>query len=219
MTMLEKQYIVDDLTLNDSWRMFQIMAEFVKGFEVMPEAYPAVSIFGSSKTKPQSTVYKDTVKLSRLLVENGFNIISGGGPGVMEAANRGAAKAKGKSVGLHIELPSEQEPNKYANIRLNFKYFFIRKVMFVKYSVAYIIMPGGFGTLDELFEALTLIQTKRIRYFPVILMDSQFWGGLLDWAKKTLIKEGTITKSDFDIFNVVDTPEEAMAIIKRRVVV
>jgi uncharacterized protein (TIGR00730 family) len=219
MTMLEKQYIVDDLTLNDSWRMFQIMAEFVKGFEVMPEAYPAVSIFGSSKTKPQSTVYKDTVKVSRLLVENGFNIISGGGPGVMEAANRGAAKAKGKSVGLHIELPSEQEPNKYANIRLNFKYFFIRKVMFVKYSVAYIIMPGGFGTLDELFEALTLIQTKRIRYFPVILMDSQFWEGLLGWIKKTLIKEGTITKSDFDIFNVVDTPEEAMAIIKRRVVV
>jgi len=219
MTMLEKQYIVDDLTLNDSWRMFQIMAEFVKGFEVMPEAYPAVSIFGSSKTKPQSTVYKDTVKMSRLLVENGFNVISGGGPGVMEAANRGAAEGKGKSVGLHIELPSEQAPNKYANIRLNFKYFFIRKVMFVKYSVAYIIMPGGFGTLDELFEALTLIQTKRIRYFPVILMDSQFWEGLLDWAKKTLIKERTISESDFDIFNIVDTPEEAIAIIKRRVVV
>ncbi len=219
MTMLEKQYIVDDLTLNDSWRMFQIMAEFVKGFEVMPEAYPAVSIFGSSKTKPQSTVYKDTVKMSRLLVENGFNVISGGGPGVMEAANRGATEAKGKSVGLHIELPSEQEPNKYANIRLNFKYFFIRKVMFVKYSVAYIIMPGGFGTLDELFEALTLIQTKRIRYFPVILMDSQFWEGLLDWAKNTLIKEQTISEEDFDIFNIVDTPEEAVAIIKRRVVV
>jgi len=219
MTMLEKQYIVDDLTLNDSWRMFQIMAEFVKGFEVMPEAYPAVSIFGSSKTKPQSTVYKDTVKMSRLLVENGFNVISGGGPGVMEAANRGAAEAKGKSVWLHIEHPSELEPNKYANIRLNFNYFFIRKVMFVKYSVAYIIMPGGFCTLDELFEALTLIQTKRIRYFPVILMDTQFWEGLLDWVKKTLIKEQTISESDFDIFNVVDTPEEAMAIIKRRVVV
>lgn len=217
--MLEKQYIVDDLTLNDSWRMFQIMAEFVKGFEVMPDAYPAVSIFGSSKTKPKSAVYKDTVKVSRLLVESGFNVISGGGPGVMEAANRGAAEAKGKSVGLHIELPSEQEANKYANIRLNFKYFFIRKVMFVKYSVAYIILPGGFGTLDELFEALTLIQTKRIRHFPVILLDSQFWEGLLDWVKKTLIKEQTITESDFDIFNVVDTPEEAVAIIKRRVVI
>jgi len=217
--MLEKQYIVDDLTLNDSWRMFQIMAEFVKGFEVMPDAYPAVTIFGSSRTKPKSTIYKDTLKVSRLLVESGFNIISGGGPGVMEAANQGAAEAKGKSVGLHIELPNEQAPNKYANIRLNFKYFFIRKVMFVKYSVAYIIMPGGFGTLDELFEALTLIQTKRIRYFPVILMDSQFWEGLLDWAKKTLVKEQTISEEDFDIFNIVDTPEEAVAIIKRRVVV
>jgi uncharacterized protein (TIGR00730 family) len=217
--MLEKQYIVDDLTLNDSWRMFQIMAEFVKGFEVMPDAYPAVSIFGSSRIKPKSAAYKDTVEVSRLLVENGFNIISGGGPGVMEAANRGAAEAKGKSVGPHIELPNEQAPNKYANIRLAFKYFFIRKVMFVKYSVAYIIMPGGFGTLDELFEALTLIQTKRIRYFPVILMDSKFWTGLLDWAKKTLIKEQTISEEDFDIFNIVDTPEEAVAIIKRRIVI
>jgi len=157
--------------------------------------------------------------VSRLLVESGFNIISGGGPGVMEAANRGAAEAKGKSVGLHIELPNEQAPNKYANIRLAFKYFFIRKVMFVKYSVAYIIMPGGFGTLDELFEALTLIQTKRIRYFPVILMDSKFWEGLLDWAKKTLIREQTISEEDFDIFNIVDTPEEAVAIIKRRIVI
>ncbi|MBW2113090.1 MAG: TIGR00730 family Rossman fold protein, partial [Deltaproteobacteria bacterium] len=165
--MLENQYIVNDLTLNDSWRMFQIMAEFVKGFEVMPEAYPAVSIFGSSRTKSKSAVYRDTVKMSRLLVEAGFNVISGGGPGVMEAANKGAAEAGGTSVGLHIELPSEQEPNEYANVRLNFRYFFIRKVIFVKYSVAYIIMPGGFGTLDELFEALTLIQTKRIRHFPV----------------------------------------------------
>jgi len=214
--MLEKQYIVDDLTLNDSWRMFQIMAEFVKGFEVMPDAYPAVTIFGSSRIKPKSTIYKDTVEVSRLLVESGFNIISGGGPGVMEAANRGAAEAKGKSVGLHIELPNEQAPNKYANIRLAFKYFFIRKVMFVKYAVAYVIMPGGFGTLDELFEALTLIQTKRIRYFPVILMDSKFWEGLLDWAKKTLVKEQTISEEDFDIFNIVDTPEEAVAINKEK---
>ena len=217
--MWEKQYIVDEMTLNDSWRMFQIMAEFVKGFEVMPEAYPAVSIFGSSRTDTKSKAYKDTVKLARLLVENGFNVISGGGPGVMEAANRGAAEAKGKSVGLHIELPSEQRANDYANLRLDFRYFFIRKVMFIKYSVAYIIMPGGFGTLDELFEALTLIQTKRIRYFPVILIDSGFWNGLLRWAKETLIKEQTISKVDFEILNVVDTPEEAMGIITRRVVV
>ncbi len=136
----------------------------------------------------------------------------------MEAANRGAAEAEGKSVGLHIHLPNEQKPNEYANVRLDFKYFFIRKVMFVKYSVAYIIMPGGFGTLDELFEALTLIQTKRIRYFPVILLDSKFWHGLLNWVKDTLMKEKTISETDFDIFNVVDTAEEAVQIIKRRVV-
>lgn len=195
------------------------MAEFVEGFEVLPEVSPAVTIFGSSRAKPQSTIYKTTLEVARLLVENGFNVISGGGPGIMEAANRGAAEAGGKSVGLHIELPNEQKPNEYANVRLGFKYFFIRKVMFVKYAVAYIIMPGGFGTLDELFEALTLIQTKRIRYFPVILMDSKFWNGLLDWVKGTLVKEDTISESDFNIFNVVDTPEEAVAIIKRRVIV
>ncbi|HDZ90286.1 MAG: TIGR00730 family Rossman fold protein [Deltaproteobacteria bacterium] len=217
--MLENQYIVNDLTLNDSWRMFQIMAEFVKGFEVMPEAYPAVSIFGSSRTKSKSAVYRDTVKMSRLLVEAGFNVISGGGPGVMEAANKGAAEAGGTSVGLHIELPSEQEPNEYANVRLNFRYFFIRKVIFVKYSVAYIIMPGGFGTLDELFEALTLIQTKRIRHFPVILLNSRFWEGLLDWIREAMIREQTISEPDLEIFNLVDTPEEAVGIIKRRVVI
>ena len=215
----EKQYLIDDFTLKDSWRMFRFLAEFVEGFEVMPEVHPAVTIFGSSRAKPKSPYYKTTVKVARLLVENGFNVISGGGPGIMEAANKGAAEAGGKSVGLHIQLPNEQKPNKYANVRLGFKYFFIRKVMFVKYAVAYIIIPGGFGTLDELFEALTLIQTKRIKYFPIILMDSQFWNGLLDWIKNTLIKENTVSKSDFDIFNVVDTPEEAVSIIKRTVVV
>ena len=217
--MKNNQYIVDDLNLNDSWRMFQIMAEFVRGFEEMPEAYPAVSIFGSSKTPPDSDVYKNTVTAARLLVESGFNVISGGGPGVMEAANLGAAKANGKSVGLHIELPNEQQPNKYANLRLSFKYFFIRKVMFVKYAVAYIIMPGGFGTLDELFESLTLIQTKRIRHFPVILVGSDYWGGLLSWIKEVLVREKTISESDLDIFRLVDSPEEAVAIIKRRVVI
>jgi len=215
----EKQYLIDDFTLKDSWRMFRFLAEFVEGFEVLPEVHPAVTIFGSSRAKPKSPYYKTTVKVARLLVENGFNVISGGGPGIMEAANKGAAEAGGKSVGLHIQLPNEQKPNKYANVRLGFKYFFIRKVMFVKYAVAYIIIPGGFGTLDELFEALTLIQTKRITYFPIILMDSQFWNGLLDWVKNTLIKENTVSKSDFDIFNVVDTPEEAISIIKRTVVV
>jgi uncharacterized protein (TIGR00730 family) len=217
--MQDRQYVVDDLNLQESWRIFQIMAEFVEGFDVMPQVFPAVTIFGSSQIKAQSAVYKTTIEVSRLLVENGFNVISGGGPGVMEAANKGATQAGGKSVGLHINLPSEQQANEYANIRLNFNYFFIRKVMFIKYAVAYIIMPGGFGTLDELFEALTLIQTKRIKPFPVILMDSKFWNGLLDWIKDTLVKKKTLSKSDLEVFNVVDTAEEAVGIVKRRVIV
>ena len=217
--MQERQYVVDDLNLQESWRIFQIMAEFVEGFDVMPQVFPAVTIFGSSQIKAQSAVYKTTIEVSRLLVENGFNVISGGGPGVMEAANKGATQAGGKSVGLHINLPSEQEANEYANVRLNFNYFFIRKVMFIKYAVAYIIMPGGFGTLDELFEALTLIQTKRIKPFPVILMDSEFWDGLLGWIRDTLIKKKTLSKSDLEVFNVVDTAEEAVGIVKRRVIV
>ena len=217
--MAERQYIVDDLTKKDTWRMFLILAEFVEGFEVMPDVFPAVTIFGSSRSHHNTTAYKEAEITARLLVESGFNVISGGGPGVMEAANKGAAKAGGKSVGLHIHLPNEQKPNKYANVPLDFKYFFIRKVMFVKYAVAYIIMPGGFGTLDELFEALTLIQTQRIRSFPVILMDSSYWKGLLDWIKGTMLKEKVISESDLDIFNVVDTPEEAVGIIKRRVIV
>lgn len=217
--MAEHQYLVDELTLKDSWRMFRFMAEFVDGFEIMPESHPAVTIFGSSRAKPQSPAYKATLNMARLLVKNGFNVISGGGPGIMEAANKGAAEAGGKSVGLHIHLPEEQKANKYANIRLEFRYFFIRKVMFVKYAVAYVIMPGGFGTLDELFEALTLIQTKRIRSFPVILIGSEYWKGLLDWIRGTLLKENTISESDLEIFKVVETPEEAMGIIKRRVIV
>lgn len=217
--MRERQYIVDDLTKDDTWRMFNILAEFVEGFDVLPEVYPAVTIFGSARSHPNSVNYKTTQTVARLLVENGFNVISGGGPGVMEAANKGAAEAGGKSVGLHIHLPKEQKANKYANLRLDFKYFFIRKVMFVKYAVAYIIMPGGFGTLDELFEALTLIQTKRIKSFPVLLIDSRYWQGLIDWIKGTLIKEKAISESDLDIMTVVDTAEEAARIIQRRVIV
>ncbi len=217
--MFERQYIVDDFTIKEPWRIFLILAEFVEGFEVMPEVFPAVTIFGSSRSHPNTSTYKEAEMTAQLLVESGFNVISGGGPGVMEAANKGAAKAGGKSVGLHIHLPNEQKPNKYANVPLDFKYFFIRKVMFVKYAVAYIIMPGGFGTLDELFESLTLIQTQRIRSFPVILMDSNYWKGLLDWIKGTMLKEKTISESDLEIFSVVDTPEEAVGIIKRRVIV
>jgi len=217
--MRERQYVVDDLTKNDTWRMFNILAEFVEGFDVLPEVYPAVTIFGSARSHPNSVNYKTTQTVARLLVESGFNVISGGGPGVMEAANKGAAEAGGKSVGLHIHLPKEQKPNKYANVRLDFKYFFIRKVMFVKYAVAYVIMPGGFGTLDELFEALTLIQTKRIKFFPVLLIDSQYWQGLINWIKGTLMREKAISESDLDIMTVVDTPEEAVRTIKRRVIV
>ncbi len=217
--MHEKQYVVDDLKKDDTWRMFNILAEFVEGFDVMPQVYPAVTIFGSARSHPNSHNYKTTEHVARLLVENGFNVISGGGPGVMEAANKGAAEAGGKSVGLHIHLPNEQKPNKYANVQLDFKYFFIRKVMFVKYAVAYIIMPGGFGTLDELFESLTLIQTKRIKSFPVILIDSSYWKGLIDWIKRTLIKEKSISESDLDLLSLVDTPEEAVSIIKKTVIV
>jgi uncharacterized protein (TIGR00730 family) len=217
--MQERQYIVDDLSLKESWRIFQIMAEFVDGFNQLPEVSPAVTIFGSSQVQPQGNTYRITEKLARLLVENGFNVISGGGPGVMEAANKGAAEAGGKSVGLHINLPKEQRANQYANVRLKFNYFFIRKVMFVKYAVAYVILPGGFGTLDELFEALTLIQTRRIRAFPVILIDSEFWSGLLEWMEQMLVRRKTISKADMEIFRLVDTPEEAVAIIKRRVII
>lgn len=217
--MNENQYLVDELTVKDTWRMFHILSEFVEGFETMPKVYPAVSIFGSARVAPNSASYKMTEKIAGSLVKNGFNIISGGGPGIMEAANKGASKAGGQSVGLHIHLPNEQKPNKYANVRLDFKYFFIRKVMFVKYAVAYVIMPGGFGTLDELFESITLIQTKRIRSFPVVLIDSKYWKGLIDWVKDTMIKEKTISEQDLDIFELVDEPEEAVEIIKRRVVI
>jgi uncharacterized protein (TIGR00730 family) len=216
--MRERQYVVDDLTRDDTWRMFNIMAEFVEGFDVLPDVYPAVTIFGSSRAHPNSTDYKTTQEVARLLVENDFNVISGGGPGIMEAANKGAARAGGKSVGLHIHLPNEQRPNKYANVRLDFKYFFIRKVMFVKYAVAYVIVPGGFGTLDELFEALTLIQTQRIKSFPVVLLDSSYWNGLVGWMKDIMLRARCISPSDLDIFSLVDTPEEAVGIIKRRVV-
>ena len=217
--MFERQYIVDDLTIKDTWRIFLIMAEFVEGFEVMPEVFPAVTIFGSARSRHNTVSYKETEKTARLLVQSGFNVISGGGPGIMEAANKGAAMAGGKSVGLRIHLPKEQKANKYANVNLDFKYFFIRKVMFIKYAVAYIIMPGGFGTLDELFESLTLIQTHRIKSFPVILMNSKYWNGLVDWIKGTVLKEKNISKGDLEIFRVVDTPEEAVSIIKRRVIV
>ena len=215
----EKQYVIDSFNIRDSWRMFRIMAEFVDGFETLAEIYPAVSVFGSARVKPGTPAYAMAEEVGKLLAQSGFSVITGGGPGVMEAANKGAAEAGGKSIGLNIQLPYEQKPNPYANVRLNFKYFFIRKVMFVKYAVAFICLPGGFGTLDEFFEALTLIQTNRIRPFPVILIDSTYWKGLLSWLDKRMCHDSMISPEDLKFFNMVDNPEEALDIVRRTIIV
>lgn len=217
--MVEKQYVIDALSINESWRVFRIMAEFVEGIETLSDVDHAVTIFGSARVKPDDIYYQKTEKLTRLLVQNGFNVITGGGGGIMEAANKGASEAGGKSVGMNIQLPFEQKPNTYANIHLHYKYFFIRKVMFVKYAVAYVILPGGFGTMDELFEALTLIQTKKIKSFPLILMGSEYWRGLVDWLKKTMLAEGKISPADLDLIQVVDEPEEVVKLIKKYIIV
>jgi uncharacterized protein (TIGR00730 family) len=217
--MEEKQYLIDSLSIEESWRMFRIMAEFVDAIETLSEVHNAVTIFGSARVKPDDAYYKKTEILARLLAQNGFSVITGGGPGIMEAANKGASEAGGKSVGMNIRLPFEQKPNAYANIHLDYKYFFIRKVMFVKYAVAYVILPGGFGTMDELFEALTLIQTKRIKSFPLILMGSDYWQGLLDWMKKTMLQENKILPMDLELIQVVDEPEEVVKLIKKYVIV
>jgi uncharacterized protein (TIGR00730 family) len=215
----EKQYVVDALSIEESWRMFRIMAEFVDAFETMSNIHNAVSIFGSARVKPEDEYYQKAEKLARLLAQNGFNVITGGGPGIMEAANKGACEGGGKSVGMNIRLPFEQKPNPYANVHLDYKYFFIRKVMFVKYAIAYVILPGGYGTIDELFEALTLIQTKRIKSFPVILMGSEYWRGLLEWLKKTMQQEDKILPADLDLIQVIDDPEEVVKYIKKYIIV
>jgi hypothetical protein len=199
--------------------MFRIMAEFVDAFETMSNIHNAVSIFGSARVKPEDEYYQKAEKLARLLAQNGFNVITGGGPGIMEAANKGACEGGGKSVGMNIRLPFEQKPNPYANVHIDYKYFFIRKVMFVKYAIAYVVLPGGYGTIDELFEALTLIQTKRIKSFPVILMGSEYWRGLLDWLKKTMQQEDKILPADLDLIQVIDDPEEAVKLIKKYIIV
>ncbi len=217
--MTDKQYVVDEMTIQDSWRLFHILAEFVEGFEALSEHHPSVSVFGSTRVKADDEVYIKAEKIGRLLAENGFGVITGGGPGVMEAANKGAASAGGRSIGLNIELPLEQKPNPYANISLRFRYFFVRKVMFVKYAVAYIVLPGGFGTMDELFEAITLIQTHKIKPFPVIMVGSSYWKGLLDWMKTVALKEGKISLSDLEIIQIMDDPAEIIKTIKKMVIV
>ena len=216
---LEKQYVIDAMTVSDSWRLFKILAEFVDGFETLSEVFPAVSIFGSARVKPGDSIYERTVVIARKLAQNGFHVITGGGPGIMEAGNKGAREGGAKSVGLNIELPLEQEPNPYADVTMNFQYFFVRKVMFVKYAQAYIGMPGGFGTMDEIFEAITLIQTKRIKPFPVILMGKDYWTGLIDWIRGTLLERGYISPGDLDIVSVLDDPDEAVHVIKKYVIV
>jgi len=210
-----KQYVVDALSIEESWRLFRIMAEFVDAIEELSRVERAVSIFGSARITPQDESYRKTERLAGMLVENGFSVITGGGPGVMEAANKGAAEAGGTSVGLNIHLPFEQLPNPYANVELDFKYFFIRKVMFVKYAVAYVILPGGFGTMDELFEALTLIQTKRIKSFPVFLMGSDYWRGLLDWLREVMLADGKILEEDFELIQVFDEPADIVSRLKK----
>ncbi len=212
---MERQFLIDDLKLGESWRLFKIMGEFVDGVESLHDLGPAVSIFGSARILPDDPIYTLAQELAAAFVRHGFAVITGGGGGVMEAANKGAAEAGGRSVGLNIRLPFEQIPNNHANIRLEFKYFFIRKVMFIKYASAYIALPGGFGTLDEVFEVITLIQTKRIKPFPIILVGSDYWTGLWDWIKMHLHQAGMISPSDMDIVQIMDDPEKIAATIKR----
>ena len=216
---MEKQFLVDDFKIGEAWRLFKIMGEFVDGVETLHDIGVAASIFGSARIKQGDPIYKKAEEIAFLFVKNDFAVITGGGGGVMEAANRGAAKAGGASVGLNITLPFEQKPNQYSNINLEFKYFFIRKVMFIKYANAYIIMPGGFGTLDELFEAVTLIQTHRIKPFPVILVGSEYWSGLIEWIKLRLIEEKRISQDDLDILQVMDEPEEIVRAVKKVIII
>jgi uncharacterized protein (TIGR00730 family) len=207
---------MEDLSKSDTWRVFRIMSELVEGFEALNNIGPAVTVFGSARAEPGSPFYNTCLKVAENLARNGFAIISGGGPGIMEAANKGAQNANGISVGLNIELPMEQEPNAFQDIRVEFRYFFVRKLMFVKYAVGYIIFPGGFGTMDELFEALTLIQTRKIRGFPVVLVGSAYWKGLIDWLRTTALSHGSISPEDIDLMHIVDDPEEVSDIILRR---
>src|SRR3989442_6080370 len=207
---IEEQYVIDDFTSKDTWRIFRIIAEFDEAFEMLAKIPPAVAIFGSARSTPGSASYERAQAISTLIGKNGYSVITGGGPGIMEAANKGATEAGATSVGLNIELPLEQKPNIYANKLLNFRYFFVRKVMFVKYSIAFFILPGGFGTLDELFEAITLIQTRKIKPFPVILIGRDYWKGLLGWIGDTLLREKMIAVEDLDIIKTVDTPEEVL---------
>lgn len=211
-----KQKSWNEIKANDSWAIFKVMSEFVDGFEKMSRIGPCVSVFGSARTKPGDTYYELAENIAFQLTQHGFGVITGGGPGIMEAGNKGAQRGGGVSVGLNIDLPFEQKDNSYIDQdkNLQFDYFFVRKVMFVKYAQGFVALPGGFGTLDELFEAMTLIQTKKIEKFPIVLVGTEFWKGLLDWMKETMLKtNGNIHEGDLDLFQVVDTAEEVIEVI------
>jgi len=208
-----RRAVTPETIYKDAWRVFRIMGEFVEGFDTLMDLGPAVSIFGSARVTPDDPMYAAAEETARRLAEAGFAVVTGGGPGIMEAANKGAVQGGGPSVGCNIELPFEQGVNDYVDIAINFRYFFVRKTMFVKYAEAFIIFPGGFGTLDELFEALTLIQTGKVRNFPVILFGSEYWQGLLDWLRNKMVAEGKIAPEDMELMHVTDSPEEAVNIV------
>lgn len=209
------QYLVDDFKLEECWRMFKIMSEFVDGFEHLADVGPAVSVFGSARTAPEHSNYQQALYLGNLLAKNDITVITGGGPGIMEAANRGAKEAGGRSIGLNITLPLEQKPNDYATELVSFKYFFVRKVMLIKYARAFVVFPGGFGTMDEMFEAITLIQTHKMKPFPIILYGSNFWNNLSDWFSDELLSAGLIAEKDLDLFTICDDVEEVVELIKK----
>ena len=206
-----------EIKSNDSWALFKIMSEFVEGYETLSAIGPCISIFGSARTQEGDSNYQLTIDIAEAIAKSGYGVISGGGPGIMEAANRGAQKVGGTSVGLNIELPFEQQSNPYIDQDklINFQYFFVRKVMFVKYAQGFIVMPGGVGTLDELFEAYTLIQTDKVSKFPIILVGRDYWGGLIDWIKEKVLKEKNISPEDLDLFELVDTKDEVMDCLNR----
>jgi uncharacterized protein (TIGR00730 family) len=208
------EFEINQMAKEESWRMFRIIGEFVEGFDSLADIEPAVTIYGSARLKPEDTMYDRTVEIATLLGEAGFSIMTGGGPGVMEAANLGARKAGVKSVGLNIQLPKEQVCNVYADRTMTFHHFFVRKVMLVKYATAFVIMPGGLGTLDELTEVLTLIQTQKIRPFPVIMFSSDYWRGFLDWLRSKVLAAGAISEEDFDLLRVFDSPEDVVNAVK-----
>lgn len=211
----EEKYFINELKKEDAWRLFKIIGDFVDGFEVLPEFIPAVTFYGSARVREGNKYYEAARELAKKLVAKGFSIITGGGPGIMEAGNRGAKEAGGRSVGLNITLPMEQVPNPYATVTLNFRYFFARKVMFNKYATAYVLFPGGYGTLDELTETLVLIQTKKLKPFPVIMYGSEYWNGLVDWIKNKVLADGYISPEEFELFQISDDLDEIVDIIVR----